>query len=346
MSDRKKVNALLGAVGTWARSRGKPRPQTKEGWAALIAQFMAEQPAWHEIPDAHQTHLTYDGATTQIVDTMTQQQFDDDDFAQQVERRNQLLVENDGDELRRDVALQSADRAALAADAPFHNTNPVTAATALLGGTAVVQSGTDSTKAPQIANWVGNDAESRMVAFSFTMQPVDPHFGTADVKPVGFLQFGTRGILSPVVEIDVLVGCIGAVPASQVLLSVGVDPAVSPAAPCSLTISGSLGFDPVHRTTPLTRTVYIDSLLSGTTTAGIAIKPFAKSVTFWRAPVASDVTIEFHNSALGLLYSVVIAGGSILTDPIPLANDVTNIVINASGAGNITHGRLIFNLGL
>lgn len=266
-----------------------------------------------------------------------------DDFEQLAYEREQALVEAGGDDLAREVIFNNRARSRAQANQTISG-NPSSAQKSVMGTTAQVASNTLADTAPTVAYWTADDdAESRCVGVTFAMLPVSPYFGAYEVKPFGVVQFGTRGLLA-LAEVDIGVGCRFSVEASQVILQVCQDPIGSGGNASTLTLSGMLSFGSVSRPTPMTRTVYIENLLSGTTTAGIPIKPFAKSVSFWRAPVASDVTIEFHNSSLGLLYSYVLAANTIMADPIPLANDVTQIIINASGAGNITHGRLIFNL--
>jgi hypothetical protein len=262
-----------------------------------------------------------------------------------IELRQSALHLCDGDEFAAEILVLEWSRKA-AQELPTVAGNPASALSNMLGSTATVHSGTTPANAPTVAYWVADsDAESRAVGVEFSMVPVNPTFGAFDVKPFGIVQFGTRGTLAQV-EVDIGTGCRFAVEASQVILQVGVDPSVSPALDCDLILSGSLSFSPVARPTPITRTIYFENIGKSANTAGIPIKPFAKSVSFERAPDSSGCSLLFQNSALQTLYSVSLGSGARLTDPIPLANDVTQLVIVNGSDAVLQHARLIFNLGL
>lgn len=331
-------------IKDFADKRGIPvNDAVKMFVEASRARVIGAGPVDYEMPDPPTYMSTGEGNMPQIEPV---QHGEGDDFDDLANEREQALADGGGDDLAREVIFQRNYRNRLA-KTPLISGNPASALQSLMGSTQTVHSGTGTAggaTAPTVARWAADsDAETRPVGVTFGMAPVDPHFGTADVKPFGIVQFGTTGALLQA-EVDIGTGCRFSVEASQVILQVGVDSAVAPATACDLILSGLLSFGMVSKPTPMTRTVYIDNLGAGASTSGIPIKPFAKSVQFWRAPVTEAVTIEFHNSALQLLYSFVLAANATMTDPIPISNDCTQIVINDTGAGGLTHGRLIFNL--
>jgi hypothetical protein len=270
---------------------------------------------------------------------------DADDIDDLADRRARALAACDGDDLAAEEMLQTERRRSITAQATVSG-NPASALKNMMGSTATVRSGATPTDAPTVALWnADSDAESRAVGVTFSMLPVSIQFGAFDVKPFGVVRWGCRGV-SALAEVDIGTGCRFAVEGSQVSLQVGVDAAVAPANPCSLIMSGMLSFSPVMRPTPITRTVYIESVAPSSTTAGTPIKPFAKSVSFWRAALSTGpIVLHFRNSALQDLYTVSIAANAVLTDPVPLANDVTQIAVeNQDGINTLQHARLIFNL--
>lgn len=358
----------------WARQRRIRKPDNEIGMRILQQQFMnevqmranaaaaqAQQVAvigaagddtYASDPIARADQplnlLRNDGGLIDVMDPETE----DSDFTELVRDRNRALEEAGGDDLAGHIIYRDEQREKTANEPQTRN--PLSAEGAMMGSSAQVTSpvGVSVGSVLQavaaqatVANWSGKDSNSRMVAVSFQQAPVDPHFGAFAVKPFGICQFGTQGF-SAQVEVDIGTGVVFAVPGSQVVLSVGQDPPVGAENPSTLTVAGMLSFDPVSKTPAITRTVYIEGLGAGASTGGIAIKPFARSLWFFRAPFTEPITIEFHNSALALLYSATLAASTNLTDPIPIANDVTNIVITSTGAGGVTHGRLIYNLGL
>lgn len=347
---------MMKLMAAWARERGIPRPTTPEGMRLLTARFLEEFKAraqevvvgaagdatYDSDPIAQMEHPLHLVRNSGGMIDVTEPSHATDDFSELVRDRNRAMEEAGGDELAAEVIYRDQIRHETASEPQMRN--PISAEGAALGASALVKSGTTQASAPTVANWSDKDARTRMVAIAFSMAPVDPGFGAFSVKPVGYVQFGTAAY-SALMEVDIGTGCIFALPASQVLLSVGNDAALAGENASTLQLSGMLSFDPVSKSTPLTRTVVVDNIPHQTTTGGIPIKPFAKRVWFYRTPITGTVSIEFHNSALQTLYSVPIAANAVQSAPIPIANDVTTIVINNNDAAvDITHGRLIFEL--
>jgi hypothetical protein len=265
-----------------------------------------------------------------------------DDFEDMVNEREAALVEAGGDDLAREVIFQKKLRGIAQAN-QLVSGNPASALKAAMGSIATVQSGVLGSNAPTVAYWTAdNDAETRCVGVTLSMVPVDPTFGNFSVKPFGIVQWGTRGQLN-LAEVDILTGCRFTVEGSQVIVQVAQDVAVLPANSSSLLLSGMLSFGSVSRPVPITRTVDVGALGAGTSSAGIPIKPFAKSFYFWRIPTASAVTVQMTNSGLQVLGEVVIAANTSFTDPIIIPNGCTRIVIVDGGAG-MTRGEIVFNL--
>lgn len=349
---------MMRVFAQWARSKGIKKPSTPEGMRVLMAQFINEFTARAQQVIGAAGDTTYnsdpiavrdrplqivrdDGGMIDVADVETE----DSDFTDLVRDRERALQDAGGDDLAAEEIFRSRARTAVAEEP--HTRNPVSAEGAALGSAIQVKSGTVAASAPTVANWSDKDAKTRQVAISFAMAPVSPTFGAFAVKPFGIVQFGTAGYLASF-EVDIGTGCIFSVPASQVLLSVGNDVEVSPESPSTLLLSGMLSFDPVFHSTPMTRTIYIENVPASSNSANIPIKPFAKNVRFWRAALSTGpVTLQFNNSALQTLYSISIAANATLNDSIPLANDVTTIVIaNGDGANALTHCRLIFELAI
>jgi len=109
-------------------------------------------------------------------------------------------------------------------------------------------------------------------------------------------------------------------------------------------LAGMLSFYPVIRTTPVTRTKYIDFIAA--IAVNVVVPAFAKNVSVWRGGVSTvALTLDFKDTAGNVLYTFLLAAGSSMTDPIPLSDDVASIdVTKTAGADNAFDVRLIFEL--
>lgn len=345
MSD-KKNNQLLGAVARWARAKGIPKPATKAQWQALLAQWFAETgPAWHEIPDAAPTHLLENGVDTQIVDAMTPQQYADDDFAQEVDRRQQALAENEGDELRAEVALQAGARADMRTAAEPIGAAPASAVGQNLGRTVIANPpGGDEI---EVAAWQGQDIEVQPVTCTIGQPGVltagTLGAGPSAIRSQAIVRFGTQASLQQA-EVDVGRGTQFVVTGSQVRLGVkllttpggGTDPKAQ--------IYGQLAFWEARNTRPVTCTRYIDSLNNGANSGRLIIPAFAKTLVVNRSSTANSEEVfllAMFDSTNTQIYNCTIAAG-----PMPemwLPPDAVSFVITNTGA-DTQQFRAIFGL--
>lgn len=334
---------LLGAVATWARSKGVPRPRTKEGVAKLLAEFMADQPAWYEVTGDPTLHLGWNGVQTQILDAM---HGTPDDFDELVENRTKAMIEGHGDDLSRDALMITGDRAALVQEAPFQRINPPSVLNTPIGGQVVVNS---DGKTKEVARWAGNDAETSAVTVTFG--PVGtaasiPFVGPLPVRPFGVCRFGTRGFLSELV-FDVGRGVQFTVTGSTVILEAGVE-FIDPVSvgQTTLTLTGMLSFHPTEKDMTITRSSYVDNLAFGGASVLIDTPNFADNLICFRSDQTSPFTLEFIDQRFVTRYSVSTAASANMTVPVPLSGDIYHIRLtnNAVGPGGTAMFRLIFGL--
>jgi hypothetical protein len=272
-----------------------------------------------------------------------------DDFDDLVRNREQALIDADGDDLAREQIFRDRAHDTLHEAANFVRSAPVSVLKGNLGQTAQVKSGAPTV---EVARWQGDDAESMHVACTFSAVPsgfATPN-AASDFRPYGVVLWGTRGMLTNAVEVDLVGDGNGAtfmVSGSQVLLQVGVDAQFPGLNPTSLIIGGMLSFSGQYRQTPLTRTQYVDvATAAGATTAFLQIKPWARRVWVFRTDAAQSIDIQFQNAGVGAVYTVSVAANTNMTQPVPISGDVTHLKIKNTGAGSISAMRIVYELGL
>lgn len=229
--------------------------------------------------------------------------------------------------------------------APYVRVNPQSANKGTLGGQQrVFLNG----PAIQVAWWAA-DTDTETTAVTITLAPVEQVLTTIQAsktfRPIGIIQFGTRGF-SVKAEVDIVTGTQFTVNASSVILQVGFDSSTAgdPASD-NMLLAGMLSFLPTTRPTIVTRTKYLDNPGAGVTSL-IPVPPFANNAIFWRDPLGEAVTLKFLDKGGDILYTFVLAGGSVMATPIAIAGDVVNIAVTDTGGAGIVRGRMIFGLNL
>ena len=181
---------------------------------------------------------------------------------------------------------------------------------------------------------------------------VDPSSGNNYSYRPYFHMFwgsGSRGQANEVYG-DIGRGVQFVVHASKVYVNVGMDAftqtvAVGPSVtytPGAMYLTGNLGYfggDPVS---PVTRTVYIDQLASTTT---VVVPLFARTLLPLMTTNTSGSTIlDFQDAGGNQLYRVILSSPN--TYPIPLSDDVYQILVNNTSGGGGDNYRLVFQLSL
>lgn len=343
MSDPKAI-VRLRQVGQWARAHGKPRPSSEEGWKVLLAEFVAANrqqhvvggASWEEIPDTKATHMTWNGATTDIVDA---QHGEPDEFHQMLADRDKALIEAGGDEFEQLAILRERRGAELNAFQPFTNVNPRSAVDAILGNNAIVVCGGPLS---QVIYWqAGSDAETTNL--NIALQPVNqppPNVIGAIFRPFARVKWGTRSTQFTA-DIDIARGTQISLNAASVTVQVGLAADVSGNAPndTTMNISGSLSFGGGGRFAPVTRTVWLDSPTGSETF--LTVPSFAKrvSVITRTSAIATARQLNLKDS-IGNSSSVQIAANSQLTVPIDIWDDV--VVVSQTTAAGVDVGPCAF----
>lgn len=376
---------MLGLVSAWAKQRRIPKPRTPEGMRVLVMQFMTEfytraEQTFAAFPGGAAGDGTYAELPISRTDPSPQllrtngglvdiasEEVEDSDFTDLVRDRAQALHDAGGDDLGQEALLLQQRRKAVNDEAPFVRAIVPQSMMKGLGGSigtvtqpaapsgAVIfggQSPTPSVNGPQlqftpvqVANWTGqDDIESMAVSVSFS--PVEPPAATVGsaLRPYGIVDFGNGSLQR--LYVDIGSGIQLTVPASRVLLSVGLDPVagVGIGSVLSTQIAGQIGFNPIVRTQPLTRTVYLDTLSAAV--AKVWRPPFATGVMVVRnSPSSTSINLNFIDSQGTSLYEFDLATSANMTDPVPLTSDVVEIDVTKTG-GSTAQARLVFFLSV
>jgi hypothetical protein len=270
-----------------------------------------------------------------------------DDFVDALHQQAKAGIGPNGeilDEFDQRFQMQRAEHAALGDQAAFTRINPVSVLKGVLGGQIQV---TRQDVPKTVAYWVGDDAETLPV--TVTVAPVRQSTTTASsFRPIATVQFGTRGFLVTV-EVDIGVGCQFTVSGSQVTVQVGMDQTAivnsGSAGSGPMTLTGMLSFYPMVRETPVTRTIYVDTITA--VEQKVSVPALAKNVSIWRTAGATAILLNFYDSNnIAIVYSFSLAANATMLSPgIPLTGDVEFIGVSTT-AGADTPGRLIFELSL
>lgn len=221
--------------------------------------------------------------------------------------------------------------------------NPVSVNRGILGN---LQNVTAGGPALQVANWQGETAETVPMTVTFFYYPSTLNISSFDYRPFGRVQFGSNGIITTV-DVDIGLGTQFTVSGNVITLQVGLETPGGgiPATPLLPRFGGTVSFYPVVRTTPVTRTRYVDAL-DGGQNAIIQIPNFAKSVNFYRVPDMA-ATISFLGTTA--IYTVVgyAPGADNAVRKFPISDDMTTIEIsNTAAPGTALNVRAVFDLNL
>ena len=263
----------------------------------------------------------------------------DDEFAQRMKLEEAAATVSGGNDLAQMVGVEEAQKQKAISEAPYRRINPPSAYQALLGGTGVVFVGQDP---QQVIFWQGENVEALPVSIMLWPQTLTSAGGVS-VRPFARIDFGTRdGRVR--VDVDLGTGTQLCVPASTVYVSVGVEVAAGVTGTISSRLSASIGFYPIVRTAPITRTSYLDSIAAAATQT-ITRPAFANSIIgFERLDTTAQYTILFNANLVNVSRHI-IAANTYLTAPIYLSNDITEVVVTNNGGGT-DQARLVWGLAL
>jgi hypothetical protein len=282
-----------------------------------------------------------DGAWLDVEDRQTPED-EDSDFSDLVQAREQALVDGGGDTLAQEAIFADRHRAALARDAAFVRNVPKSITTAMLG--QQVQVNSDGTT-KQVVYWQGATEETLPVTVAISPISTSINAGglTGLAQPFAKVTFGTmNGVHTFFVDIGT--GIQFTVPASSITVDVGLETQTGIRS-SSMLIAGAISFHPTVRTSPLTRTVYVDPIPNGD--AIIQVPPFARRVIFYRNPATTAITaFNFVDTFSRVVYQTALAASAQFTDPIWLSTDVTSVDIFAADGTGSSHLRAIFELAL
>ncbi len=270
-----------------------------------------------------------------------------------------------GDEFRGRIGMKRSEIAALNAQAPFVRNVPASALNCVLGNTTTVTPpGVPATggeavysEAAQVALWDGEDVESTAVTVLFgptgepntTTYKITAAQGSIALRPIGVVQFGTRGYLMTA-EVDIARGCQFTVCASYVRLSVKVsgEPVIG-SANIAASATGMIAFHTSVRTAPLTCTRYWNGLAAGLGTSHMRIPAFAQTLIIYRFRSTIPFAVIVRDLGGVQLFNFAIAA-EVLMDTISLPGNAYFIEINnlsnVAGSGGVTDFNLIYGLGL
>ncbi|SRR5579871_60896 len=272
-----------------------------------------------------------------------------DEFKHRLEQRELAAYDNEGRpvsdlaQLHRAESIRNEEQSKLA---PYVNVNPESVGGALMGGNASI-----AINAPpvQVAQWSGEDVETRPVSVMFS--PVQPIFEFVPmgsglvISPYGIVQFGTRSYAARA-EVDIGLGCQFTVFASQITLQVALDTfpgLILPSPPPQILLGGQLSFNPIVRTSQLTRTIFLPlNNFAGVITT--VVPAFAKSVTLWRPTFTDSFLIEFLFSDGNVAYTFTLTSSSYMFEPVPLATYIAAVRVTQTAGNNFA--SLIFNLSI
>lgn len=312
---------------TWARSKGIKKPNTDAALNVLFAQFMMEQPAWFEVTGDKPAQLTWDGATTQIVDARNQPA---DDFDELQDRREAAMVEGGGDDLAREVIMMQQDAERLRRDSPPVLSNPLSAKDGPLGGQAAPNAAGQN--GIEVARWAGEDIEA--TNFVITASPV---WEAGVAQPASItqrtflqVQWGMRNSVQ-YIEVDVGKGCEFTLAGSFVTVAVACE--ASAANNNAQPIVAGVAFREGNRTTALTRTKVFANINGAQT---VPIVPFAKKFWVMLSAAAATATVSVQEPDATVLETFTQTAAFPPQSPYALPGSAANLVITTSQASNLT----------
>lgn len=307
-------------------------PASREDYqriAHLASQIEAGFATDLEIADDRATHLVDNEATIAVADEVPRGNFRDD-FWDRVRQLNEAAIGPRGellDEFDQLWQLQGAHHADLNAEAPFKRTNPPSATKDILGSQATIFAGTGlPATMPQlleVARFDGDDADTlpiTVTAFPVNFTPVAGLSGAIQ-QPFVRLRWGTRGY-SASMDVDIGKGCQFTVNGSFASLSLGMDEVAGN--PTNQQFVGMLSFRPCVRTTPMFRTIYTADVAATQLQAPATQVPVgAKKVWIFASGTGIAFTADFTSTnATTQRYRYTQAAGGLMTQPIPLSDDI------------------------
>lgn len=269
------------------------------------------------------------------------------------------------DQLAHKAALRAGKHQAMNAEAPFQRINPPSVLKGISGNVAQCQvqelnaAGTNTPNLAQIAYWPGDDAEAMPLTVTMgnvgiysTGSFIEAPNTTAPIRPFLVLQYGTKGF-SLRLEVDLHQGCQFTVGASQATLQVGLDLVGHglfqnfPTVP----LTGMFSFWASQKSTPMTRTRYIDDLAAGAVSSVIAVPAFAMDLVVVAsqqlgAASSPPFSVLVVDSSGGRVASAVVAADTEMP-PLRLPNDAAAVVItNNFGGLTAANFRAVFGLSV
>jgi hypothetical protein len=259
-----------------------------------------------------------------------------------------------GDDLAFKSRLRSQRWTGLNEVAPFARTNaPPSVVGAILVNTILVTCGAPPINAVM---WTAHD-DAECTTCNVTVQPLNlPKLKTqgALLRPFARVMWGVRGAQLSA-DVDVLRGCQLVVSASSVQVLVGLDKDISGNAPPppnpdydpTMIIAAELSFTGGARQTPVTRTVWMDTV-NGAAITLFPIPPFAKRmIALTRGAAVATARQVVVEDIIGNSYSIPVAASTQLLTPFDLPDDVVNVAqADAAGTHDVGPVAFIFELSL
>ncbi|MES2179834.1 MAG: hypothetical protein V4550_18380 [Gemmatimonadota bacterium] len=264
-----------------------------------------------------------------------------------------------GDDFYTRVEQGKNEHADLNAVAPFVRSNPPSVLDGSLGNVAILQvAATGDDPFATVAQWAGKDAETSVGTITLGTTASKGNFferaggpgGPAPIRPYARIKFGTRGFLQSM-EVDIgPLGCQLTLSGSQFAIDLAVANVASlpnATAPTSfplVTLYGQISFGAILRTTPITRTVYLDQVGNGSF-GGAAIPQFSKSlVVYSTLSTVGKFTVSLLDSAGFVCAAQLVVQGTLMT-PMTIPGDAQSIKIDNTDASACNY-RAIFSLGV
>lgn len=320
------------------RMRSDPNAAQRILQAIAQARESGREPAFEVLGTSEEigadgaVHVTHNVADTQIEDPVVEI----DEFYERALAHQNAMHRTGGDELAALALLAQNQHADLVAQAPFARTTPPSAKDGVLGSTAAVTPGADPI---QVANWVGDEAES--IPLTITLYSI---IGTKSAqgvfRPFARIKWGGRGFQAQA-DVDIGGGVNGGnqltLCASSVQVLVGQDQ--KSASDVGMTLGASIGFYAIGRQAPVTRTVYYD-VVGGNKT--LKIPNFAQGVMVQTTDAGQALTVEVQAADGATIEHVPIAANSVMTSFLPIAPDGFQLKITTAAA----NAKAIYQLSM
>lgn len=275
----------------------------------------------------------------------------EDDFTALLRQKGEAREGVEGDDLKQEIQYRRMMSAEANARAPRVRTSPASLGEAVMGSELVIVGG----NAPVVAAyWNGDADESTTIAVMLSRAArINAGFPTgADpntAKPFAYRPFarvllGTRAGIATF-DVDVNRGCHFSVACSSITVLLGIDAPPSGSVAATMLLAADIALGRVRSQIPIARTSYVDSLANAGTQA-IVVPAFAQALLpIQRSDLAGAVNVDFRDANATVLYSRALSAGQVMTENIPVADDVYDVLVTNNGP-NTSNYRLVWGLAV